>query len=72
MSKNYMKLLKTEKELYRGLELKETKFKEIGEKIKTINVLNQNVQKEKFNQHTKEYNERKLEFYKDAKIKMRN
>ena len=73
MSENYTKLLATEKELYGDLGVKETKLKEIGEKVKIINGLSENVQKEKekFNQYTKEYNEGKIAFYKDAKIKIK-
>ena len=71
MNENYTKALATEKELYEKLKVKETKLKEIGEKVKTVNELNVEAQKakEQFNKHTKEYNDNKLAFYKDAQIK---
>ncbi|MEC3534149.1 YkyA family protein, partial [Bacillus thuringiensis] len=45
-----------EKELYEKLKVKETKLKEIGEKVKTVNELNVEAQKskEQFNKFTKE------------------
>ncbi|MED1409957.1 MULTISPECIES: YkyA family protein [Bacillus] len=71
MNENYTKALANEKELYEKLKVKETKLKEIGEKVKTVNELNVEAQKakEQFNKHTKEYNDSKLAFYKDAQIK---
>jgi hypothetical protein len=73
MDKIYKESLITEKELYEKLQDKETKLKEISEKVKAVNTLNKETLKEKakFNQYTKDYNERKLRFYKDAKIKMK-
>lgn len=73
MNENYTKALATEKELYEKLKVKETKLKEIGEKVKTVNGLNVEAQKakEQFNKHTKEYNDNKLAFYKDAQIKIK-
>ncbi|KFN03557.1 hypothetical protein D0U04_10225 [Bacillus clarus] len=73
MNENYTKALAAEKELYAKLKIKETKLKEIGENVKTFNTQNEEAQKakEQFNQHTKEYNEGKLAFYKDAKIKIK-
>lgn len=73
MNENYTKSLAIEKELYGKLKVKETKLKEIDEKVKAVNTLNEETQKEKekFNQYTKEYNEGKLAFYKDAKIKVK-
>ncbi|MFA2808175.1 YkyA family protein [Bacillus mycoides] len=73
MNENYTKALATEKELYEKLKVKETKLKEIGEKVKTVNELNVEAQKakEQFNKHTKEYNDNKLAFYKDAQIKIK-
>ncbi|MHA2890515.1 YkyA family protein [Bacillus cereus] len=73
MNENYTKSLKIEKELYEKLRDKETQLKEIGEKVKAVNILNEEIQKEneKFNQYTKEYNEGKLAFYKEAKIKIK-
>ncbi|MDZ5606202.1 YkyA family protein [Bacillus pseudomycoides] len=73
MNKSYKKSLITEKELYEKLKDKETKLKEISEKVKAVNTLNEETLKEKtkFNQYTKEYNEGKLRFYKDAKIKIK-
>lgn len=73
MNENYMKALATEKELYEQLKVKETKLKEIGEKVKTFNELNGEAQKskEQFNNYTKEYNDSKLAFYKDAQIKIK-
>ncbi|EOO73650.1 MULTISPECIES: YkyA family protein [Bacillus] len=73
MNENYTKALATEKELYEKLKVKETKLKEIGENVKTVNELNVETQKakEQFNTHTKEYNDNKLAFYKDAQIKIK-
>ncbi|PEB82292.1 YkyA family protein [Bacillus nitratireducens] len=73
MNENYTKALATEKELYEKLKVKETKLKEIGEKVKTVNGLNVEAQKakEQFNKYTKEYNDNKLTFYKDAQIKIK-
>lgn len=73
MNENYTKALATEKELYEKLKVKETKLKEIGENVKTVNELNVETQKakEQFNKHTKEYNDNKLAFYKDAQIKIK-
>ncbi|PGS92033.1 YkyA family protein [Bacillus cereus] len=73
MNENYTKALATEKELYEKLKVKETKLKEIGEKVKTVNELNVEAQKakEQFNKHTKEYNDNKVAFYKDAQIKIK-
>ncbi|MEN1939209.1 YkyA family protein [Paenibacillus sp. 102] len=73
MNENYTKSLKIEKELYGKLKGKETKLKDIGEMVKTVNTLYEEIQKEKekFNQYTKSYNEGKLAFYKEAKIKIK-
>lgn len=73
MNESYKKSLILEKELYEKLKDKETKLKEISEKVKAINILNEETLKEKenFNQYTKEYNEGKLAFYKAAKIKIK-
>lgn len=73
MNENYTKAFATEKELYEKLKVKETKLKEIGEKVKTVNELNGEAQKskEQFNNYTKEYNDNKLAFYKDAQIKIK-
>lgn len=70
MNEKYMELLTVEKELYEKLKEKETKLKEVGEKVKTVNTLNEEIQKEKetFNRYTKEYNEGKVELYKEAKL----
>jgi len=74
MNENYTKALATEKELYEKLKVKETKLKEIGEKVKAVNELNVEAQKskEQFNKYTKEYNDSKLVFYKDAEIKIKD
>lgn len=71
MNGSYKKSLVIEKELYE--KLKETKLKEISEKVKAYNVINEETlkEKEKFNQYTTEYNKKKLNFYKDAKIKIK-
>ncbi|PEE36816.1 YkyA family protein [Bacillus pseudomycoides] len=73
MNESYMKSMAIEKELYAKLKVKETKLKEIGEKVKAVNQLTEEMQKEKekFNGYTKEYNEGKLAFYKEAKIKVK-
>ncbi|MDA1644130.1 MULTISPECIES: YkyA family protein [unclassified Bacillus cereus group] len=74
MNGNYTKALATEKELYEKLKVKETKLKEIGEKVKAVNELTVEAQKskEQFNNFTKEYNDSKLAFYKDAEIKIKD
>ncbi|MED1092505.1 YkyA family protein [Bacillus paramycoides] len=73
MNENYTKSLEIEKELYGKLKDKDTKLKEIGEMVKAVNALYEEIQKEKekFNQYTKSYNEGKLAFYKEAKIKIK-
>ncbi|PEA82901.1 hypothetical protein COL60_19085 [Bacillus pseudomycoides] len=73
MNESYVKSMAIEKELYAKLKVKETKLKEIGEKVKAVNQLTEEMQKEKekFNGYTKEYNEGKLAFYKEAKIKVK-
>ena len=73
MNENYTKALATEK-LYEKLKVKETKLKEIGEKVKAVNELTMEAQnqKEQFNNFTKEYNDSKLAFYKDAEIKIKD
>ncbi|HHT7189447.1 YkyA family protein [Bacillus cereus group sp. Bc222] len=73
MTKNYTKSLTIEKDLYGRLKDKETQLKEIGRKVNTVNTLNEEIQKEKekFNHYTKEYNEGKLIFYKEAKISIK-
>ncbi len=47
MNENYTKALATEKELYEKLKVKETKLKEIGEKVKAVNELTVEAQKSK-------------------------
>ena len=73
MNKKYTESLTLEKELYEELKDRETKLKEIGERVKAINTLYDETEKEKekFNQYTKRYNEGKLAFYKEAKIKIK-
>ncbi|PFE02946.1 hypothetical protein COE15_23820 [Bacillus cereus] len=73
MNENYVKSMAIEKELYAKLKVKETKLKEISEKVNELNKLTEEMQKEKekFNGYTKEYNEGKLAFYKEAKIKIK-
>lgn len=73
MNGSYKKSLVIEKELYEKLKDKETKLKEINEKVKAYNVINEETLKgkEKVNQYTKEYNKGKLNFYKNAKIKIK-
>ncbi|MBO1579490.1 YkyA family protein [Bacillus sp. XF8] len=73
MNESYVKSMAIEKELYAKLKVKETKLKEIGEKVKAVNKLTEEMrkEKEKFNRYTKEYNEGKLAFYKEAEIKVK-
>ncbi|AJH19989.1 YkyA family protein [Bacillus mycoides] len=70
---SYQKLMKSERELYKSLGEKETNLKKVSEKIKGVNQMNEDIQreKEKFNRYTQEYNKEKLDFYKQAKIKMK-
>ncbi|PFB51623.1 hypothetical protein CN404_24500 [Bacillus thuringiensis] len=73
MNEKYTKSFKVEKELYGKLKDKEIKLKEINETVTSVNMLNEEIlkEKEKFNQYTKDYNEGKLTFYKAAKIKIK-
>ncbi|EJR93012.1 YkyA family protein [Bacillus cereus] len=73
MNESYVKSMAIEKELYEKLKVKETKLKEISVKVQEVNKLTEEMQKEKekFNAYTKEYNEGKLAFYKEAKIKIK-
>ncbi len=73
MNKKYTESLTLEKDFYEKLKDRETKLKEIGERVKAINTLYDETEKEKekFNQYTKRYNEGKLAFYKEAKIKIK-
>ncbi|EOO69769.1 hypothetical protein EXW49_24060 [Bacillus mycoides] len=73
MNDSYQKLMKSERELYKSLGEKETNLKKVSEKIKGVNQMNEDIQreKEKFNRYTQEYNKEKLDFYKQAKIKMK-
>ncbi|WP_242315082.1 YkyA family protein [Bacillus cereus group sp. BfR-BA-01355] len=70
---SYQKLMEFEREVYKSLGEKETNLKKISEKIKGVNQMNEEIQreKEKFNGYTKEYNKEKLDFYKQAKIKIK-
>ncbi|TKI85585.1 YkyA family protein [Bacillus mycoides] len=71
---SYQKLMKSERELYKSLGEKETNLKKVSEKIKGVNQMNEDIQreKEKFNRYTQEYNKEKLDFYKQAKIKIKD
>lgn len=73
MYDSYKKSLKLEKELYTMLQSKDEKLKTISEKVKVVNQSYQEVEspKNKFNEYTKQYNEEKLSFYKQANIKIK-
>ncbi|MDF9612872.1 YkyA family protein [Bacillus cereus] len=72
ISGNYVGLLTEEKQLFEKLKGNETDLKEISEKVKAVNILNDEIQKERktFNIHTRECNELKVSFYRDAKIQV--
>jgi len=73
MYDSYKKSLKLEKELYTMLQSKDEKLKAISEKVKGVNQSYQEIDapKNKFNEYTKQYNEEKLSFYKQANIKIK-
>lgn len=73
IKKNYINLLKEEKQLFEKLKIKETNLKEITEKVNAVNKLNSEIQKEKenFNTITQEYNAAKITFYKGANIQVK-
>ncbi|SFJ85954.1 MULTISPECIES: YkyA family protein [unclassified Bacillus (in: firmicutes)] len=70
---SYKKSLQLEEELYKMLQAKDEKLKSINEKIKTINQSYEQIhlEKDRFNKYTNEYNQKKLAFYKQANIKIK-
>jgi len=70
---DYKKSLQLEQELYKMLQAKDEKLKAINEKVKTINQSYEQIHSEqdRFNKYTNEYNQKKLAFYKQANIKVK-
>lgn len=73
MEGSYINALKLEKELYTMLQADDTKLKPISEKVNVINGAYQEIdaQQQEFNEFTKQYNEEKMKFYKQAEIKVK-
>ncbi|MGX5677795.1 YkyA family protein [Bacillus toyonensis] len=70
---NYGKSIQLEQELYKMLQAKDEKIKSINEKVKMLNQSYEQIlsNKDKFNTYTNEYNQKKLDFYKQANIKIK-
>ncbi|PHB48330.1 YkyA family protein [Bacillus toyonensis] len=69
----YGKSLQLEQELYNMLQTKDEKLKSIHEKVKMLNQSYEQIlsNKDRFNTYTNEYNQKKLAFYKQANIKIK-
>ncbi|GAB6431288.1 YkyA family protein [Bacillus luti] len=72
-AKGYKEIANQEKTLYSKLNTKEMKLKEITEQIKANNQLyaKLKVDSNEFNNLTNNYNENKIDFYKEANIKIK-
>ncbi|MCU4970861.1 YkyA family protein [Bacillus toyonensis] len=70
---DYKKSLQLEQELYKILQAKDEKLKSINEKVKMLNQSYEQIlsNKDRFNKYTNEYNQKKLAFYKQANIKIK-
>ncbi|PGB58711.1 YkyA family protein [Bacillus toyonensis] len=70
---DYKKSLQLEQELYKMLQAKDEKLKSINEKVKMLNQSYEQIlsNKDIFNKCTNEYNQKKLAFYKQANIKIK-
>ncbi|MBY7130241.1 YkyA family protein [Bacillus sp. 8YEL33] len=70
---DYKKSLQLEQELYKMLQAKDEKIKSINEKIKVVNQSYEQIHsdQDRFNKYTNEYNQKKLAFYKQANIKIK-
>ncbi|MGX5615470.1 YkyA family protein [Bacillus toyonensis] len=70
---DYKKSLQLEQELYKMLQAKDEKLKSINEKVKMLNQSYEQIlsNKDRFNKYTNEYNQKKLAFYKQANIKIK-
>ncbi|HDR7850067.1 TPA: YkyA family protein [Bacillus toyonensis] len=70
---DYGKSLQLEQELYNMLQTKDEKLKSIHEKVKMLNQSYEQIlsNKDRFNTYTNEYNQKKLAFYKQANIKIK-
>ncbi|PEI86131.1 YkyA family protein [Bacillus toyonensis] len=70
---DYKKSLQLEQELYKMLQAKNEKLKSINEKVKMLNQSYEQIllNKDRFNKYTNEYNQKKLAFYKQANIKIK-
>ncbi|MES1053181.1 hypothetical protein FOA24_29620 [Bacillus thuringiensis] len=74
MYDNYKKSLQLEEELYKMLQAKDEKLKSIHEKVTMLNQSYEQIlsNKDRFNKYTNEYNQKKLAFYKQANIKIKD
>lgn len=70
---DYKNSLQLEQELYKMLQAKDEKLKSIEEKVKTVNQSYEQIHsnQDSFNTYTKEYNQNKLAFYKQANINIK-
>ncbi|MGG5805766.1 MULTISPECIES: YkyA family protein [Bacillus cereus group] len=70
---DYKNSLQLEQELYKMLQAKDEKLKSIEEKVKTVNQSYEQIHSDQdsFNTYTKEYNQNKLAFYKQANINIK-
>ncbi|KKZ95923.1 hypothetical protein B4147_5164 [Bacillus wiedmannii] len=70
---SYKKSLQLEEELYKMLQAKDEKLKSIHEKVTMLNQSYEQIlsNKDRFNKYTNEYNQKKLAFYKQANIKIK-
>ncbi|EEL67498.1 hypothetical protein bcere0026_56390 [Bacillus mycoides] len=70
---DYKNSLQLEQELYKMLQAKDEKLKSIQEKVKTVNQSYEQIHSDQdsFNTYTKEYNQNKLAFYKQANINIK-
>ncbi|HDR7437147.1 TPA: YkyA family protein [Bacillus anthracis] len=70
---DYKKSLQLEQELYNMLQTKDVNLKSIHEKVNMLNKSYEQVlsNKDRFNTYTNEYNQKKLAFYKQANIKIK-
>ncbi|MBJ8118607.1 YkyA family protein [Bacillus cereus] len=73
MYESYKKSLQLEEELYKMLQAKDEKLKSIHEKVKMLNRFYEQIlsNKDRFNTYTNKYNQKKLAFYKQANIKIK-
>lgn len=72
LSKEYSEALKNDKKLYEMLKDKNTKFEDLEGQVTLLNTSYKKVLEanEEFNSLTSQYNEKKLEFYKESGLKV--